>query len=260
MSGKYSAPAAACAAEILSVMKRTQGPVTLAQLERQLDRTKSLIFRVLRELEQAELLYRDSHGQYRVGIEAFGMATAYLNASGFEEGVRSVLLELADEAKETVNLGVLRGAEVTYLMKYLGPNSYVSISRVGGSVPANCVAMGKVLLAQLSDEEVAARFPEPLPRLTTHSLVTLRDLLDELAQVREQGYAWDRQEAALGRSGLALVVPFGDQRYPRAGVSISTSEEQFEDRRAQLLQLLRSAASRIREEFEGRKVLFGTVE
>ena len=87
--GAYSAPAAACAAEVLHALRTSDGPVTLAQLERQLPRSKSLIFRVLRELEAREFVMRDHAGGFRLGIEAFEMATAYLGQWAFADVVRA---------------------------------------------------------------------------------------------------------------------------------------------------------------------------
>jgi len=236
--GAYSAPAAACAAEVLHALRTSDGPVTLAQLERQLPRSKSLIFRVLRELEAREFVMRDHAGGFRLGIEAFEMATAYLGQWAFADVVRQTLRQLADETGDTVNLGVLRDAEVLYLMKVPGASSYVTVSRVGGRVPANCVAIGKALLAELSDTAIAARLRDPLPQMTDQSVQTLRDLMEELEVVRKQGHAIDREQAALGRCALAVVTNAGRPDHELTAVSISASASRFEERRDQLLDRL----------------------
>lgn len=239
--GAYSAPAAACAAEVLHALRTGDGPVTLAQLERHLPRSKSLIFRVLRELEAREFVVRDNAGGFRLGIEAFEMATAYLGQWAFADVVRQCLRQLANETGDTVNLGVLRGTEVLYLMKFQGASSYVTVSRVGGRVPANCVAIGKALLAELSDSEISARLRDPLPQMTDHSVQTVEDLLNELGIVRQQGHAIDREQAALGRCALAVVTNAGRSDHNLTAMSISTSVSQFDERRKQLLDRLVSA-------------------
>jgi len=234
----YSAPAAACAAEVLHALKSSDAPLTLAQLERLLPRSKSLIFRVLRELESHELVMRDGLGRFRLGIEAFEMATAYLSQWAFADVVRQTLEQLADETGDTVNLGVLRGGEVLYLMKFQGASSYVTISRVGGRVPANCVAIGKALLAKLDDSDVQRRFTEPLPQMTERSVRTMDGLLGELRAVRRDGHAIDREQAALGRCAVAVTAHIASTAPDPSAISISTSAAGFDDRVELLLDRL----------------------
>ena len=234
----YSAPAAACAAEVLHALKSSDAPLTLAQLERLLPRSKSLIFRVLRELESHELVMRDGLGRFRLGIEAFEMATAYLSQWAFADVVRQTLEQLADETGDTVNLGVLRGGEVLYLMKFQGASSYVTISRVGGRVPANCVAIGKALLEKLDDSDVQRRFTEPLPQMTERSVRTMDGLLGELRAVRRDGHAIDREQAALGRCAVAVTAHIASTAPDPSAISISTSAAGFDDRVELLLDRL----------------------
>lgn len=226
----YSAPAAACAADVLHSLRTSRGPLTLAQLERALPQSKSLIFRVLRELESRELVIRDGAGRFRLGIEAFELATAYLSQWAFADVVRQTLEQLADETGDTVNLGTLRVTEVLYLMKFQGSSSYVTISRVGGRVPANCVAIGKALLADLTDDEIRAKFRDPLPQMTERSVQTVDSLLRELRGIRREGYAVDREQAALGRCAIAVVVHAGESDHDATAVSISTSARGFDAR------------------------------
>lgn len=251
----YSAPAAACAAEVLHALRTSDGPITLAQLERKLPRSKSLIFRVLRELEAREFIMRDHAGQFRLGIEAFEMATAYLGQWAFANVVRQSLEQLADETGDTVNLGVLRGTEVLYLMKFQGASSYVTVSRVGGRVPANCVAIGKALLAELPDTEIRARMRDPLPQMTDQSVQTVRDLLKELGLVRQNGYAVDRGQAALGRCALAVVTNAGRSDHDMTAVSISTSAKGFDDRITHLLEQLTRARDLLERDRKTRSAL-----
>lgn len=250
----YAAPAAACAAEVLSALKRSDQALTLAQLERTLPRSKSLIFRVLRELESRELVARDSSGRYRLGIEAFELGAAYLHQSSYTDVIRQTLEQLARDTGDTVNLGVLRGGEVLYIMKFPGASSYVTISRVGGRVPANCVAIGKALLAQLPEEEIRGRLRDPLTKMTERSVDRVDDLLDELGRVRRDGYAVDREQAALGRCAVALTakMSFPDDL---AAISLSTAASTFDTRREALVQHLQRARDTLTRDHQTRIAL-----
>src|SRR5690606_2688721 len=156
----------------------------LTELARSLEQTKSLLFRVLHELEAQALVARDESGRYVLGLEAFELGAAYLAQHGFDSVMRGVLHGLSDRTGETVNLGVLDGTEILYTSKYVQPDAYVTISRVGGRVPAHCVAIGKVLLAELPDAVVAQRYDDVTMRtMTGRSISSLPDLLVELAAI-----------------------------------------------------------------------------
>jgi DNA-binding IclR family transcriptional regulator len=250
----YAAPAAACAAEVLTALRRGDGTQSLAELERSMTRSKSLIFRVLRELESHELVVRDASGRYRLGIEAFELGAAYLAHTSYTDLVRQTLAQLAKDTGDTVNLGVLRDADVLYVMKFPGASAYVTISRVGGRVPANCVAIGKALLARLSESGVRARMREPLPKMTERSVEGVDDLVMELERVRQAGYALDREQAALGRCALAVAVEWGSSGEP-AAISVSTDASSFDRRLDQLVERLMHAREVLERDWRARMAM-----
>lgn len=85
-------------------------------------------------------------------------------------------------------------------------------------------------------------------RFTGHTLANIDDLLAELAQVREQGYAEDNEE---NENGLRC---FGVPIYNRmgriiTGLSLSLPIVRFEEsKRAELVSLLHESAARISAE------------
>ncbi|HYA52346.1 MAG TPA: IclR family transcriptional regulator, partial [Streptosporangiaceae bacterium] len=68
-------------------------------------------------------------------------------------------------------------------------------SWVGKRSPAHCSSMGKALLAGLPAGEIDARYPQGrLEARTERTITGTGELKRHLAQVRERGYAVDRQE------------------------------------------------------------------
>jgi DNA-binding IclR family transcriptional regulator len=238
---RYAAPAAACAAEVLRLLKTSDGPLTLAQLERGLKRSKSLIFRVLRELELQDFVRRDETGRYRLAIQAFEVGAAYLRQTPVWEMVGGLLQEIAAGTGDSVNIGVLAGTDVLYLMHHQGASTYVTISRVGGRVPATCVAIGKALLAERPDDEIEKLFTDGLSQMTPKSVGTTRALMNEIDAVRRLGYALEHEQAVLGRSALAMTVRLSGLPDERVGLSISTDTQTFDRRQRDLLDRLRHA-------------------
>ncbi len=80
--------------------------------------------------------------------------------------------------------------------------------RPGETPSAHATAGGKLLLSQLTDEQVRALYPEDaLPALTSRTVTSRGELFAELSVVRERGFAVSRGESIAGMH--AAVVPLG---------------------------------------------------
>jgi DNA-binding IclR family transcriptional regulator len=102
---------------------------------------------------------------------------------------------------------VLEGGEVLYLDK-IEPSRTVRLSsRIGLRNPAHCTAVGKAMMAWLTDAEVENIVQRHgMRRFTTKTLTTLAELRAELAKIREIGYAVDDEEHEDDVRCVAAVV------------------------------------------------------
>jgi DNA-binding IclR family transcriptional regulator len=258
---KYSAPAAAATAELLLALARNERPLSINELTERTGYTKSLLYRVLAELEMRDFVTRLPDGNYWLGLASVELGGAFSASVTLMSSVRSVLRRLADATQETVNLGVLEGDQVLYLMREEGARSVFAVSHVGKRLPANSVALGKALLAEHADAEVraafAARLSEhaKLPALTAHTITSLDDLLDELARVRERGHAEENEEAVVGRCCAAVAAPFGQPRMETVAISVSMDEAHFHETHDEVLAGLLEARDQIVREARARSAL-----
>jgi IclR family acetate operon transcriptional repressor len=62
---------------------------------------------------------------------------------------------LAAEIGETANMGILEGDEVVYIAQVPSAHSMRMFTEVARPVHVHCTAVGKALLSQLPDAEVA---------------------------------------------------------------------------------------------------------
>src|SRR5262249_39836180 len=124
------------------------------------------------------------------------------------------LLELARRSGCPIALATLDGSEIVYVDRVRGRRLRTGGSEIatpvpGSRAPAHCVALGKVLLAEVPEPErrrllahatLAPRGPKTLTR---------RDALrEELGRVREHGLAREDEELAAGR--IAIAAPLRD--------------------------------------------------
>ena len=102
-------------------------------------------------------LEQDPKRKYRLSRGAAGPGTAAIGAMRRQIPARAVLEELREQTGHTVSMGVLNGARVIYIHRLLGHRAgQYAIDcdiGVGANVPVHCTAIGKVLLASLSDAE-----------------------------------------------------------------------------------------------------------
>jgi len=180
----------------------------VGELSRQLGLHKSTVSRLMRTLEQGGLLAQNAETRrYRLGLDLIGLSRLVVSYLDVREVARPVLRRLAEMCQETVNLAVLDGGQVIDLDQYVPHKHAIKISGWGRwRMPLHCTAAGKVLLAYLPPDELERTLPPRLERLTPHTITDIDDLLQELEQVRQQGYAFAREELEEGLNAVAAPI------------------------------------------------------
>ena len=218
---KSLSPAVSRAAAFLEVLADSPGPVGTTEIAERLNLPKSSVSNIGRALADTGLVSR-INGEYRLGHRLLGLANAYLARINEVDAFNEVTNEVASDYEETLQLAVLSSDfDVVYLARRDGAQPVRLLSDIGRSLPANCTALGKALLARLDDAEVvdrAGRIGE-LKSLTSKSITDLDTLLAQLKQIRERGYAFDDEEAAEGVVCFARAFPVPLRQDGAAAVS-----------------------------------------
>jgi DNA-binding IclR family transcriptional regulator len=129
---------------------------------------------------------------YVAGPALVEVGLAVVGSLNVREQARPAMEELNTELGETVHLGVLEGNQVRYVDAVESERALRVVARTGTLVPAHCTSLGKALLSQLTDQQVAELYPtsaEPFPARTAQSLTTSAQLVKEIAKTRGRGYA-----------------------------------------------------------------------
>ncbi|MPZ85197.1 MAG: helix-turn-helix domain-containing protein [Actinophytocola sp.] len=210
--GVREVKSAARTLELLELLAaRRNRPARLRELSEALGMPRSSCYAVLRTLTKHGWVRTDASGTlYGIGIRALLAGTTYLDTDPFVRIAKSVLDNLGEHLDETFHLGRLSGGDVVYLVtresgQYLRPHS-----RVGRRLPAYSTALGKALLAELDADELAAHLPGELAPLTTHTITDPATLRQDLASVRDRGYAVDREENTAGVKCFAVPLRYAE--------------------------------------------------
>ncbi|RVU23043.1 IclR family transcriptional regulator [Streptomyces antnestii] len=147
-------------------------------------------------------------GRFHLGLRVFQLGNAYGERIDLVTSGRLIAEEIAAECNETVNVGMLDGPDVVYMAKVESRQAVRMVSAVGRRLPASCTAVGKALIAFLSEAELEALYPSAagLPSLTPRSIVDRAELLAQLAEIRRSGLAFEAGESTPDVSCAAAPV------------------------------------------------------
>lgn len=206
---------------IIELLAAHPGGMSLQQLAAESGLAKSTAHRLLASLIQLGYAVQDSFTtHYRLTLKMFELSSGIVNDLDVMGVARPHLDRLANRSGEAVHLVIRDGADIVYIYKAEAGGMRMS-SRVGMRSPMYCTGVGKAMLATLPYREVEQVWAQSRPkRLTEHTITTLPRLLEQLAQVRADGYAVDDEENELGIRCIALALP-GPSGKAEAAFSIS---------------------------------------
>jgi len=240
---KYPVKSLVKALNILEILGGSSSGESLTSISERLRLGKSTVHRLLATLRDHDFVWLDPHsGNYLVGAKILQLSEQLNQQSILIRYGGPILEELVTTVNETINLGVLEGSSVLYIIKKEADIPLKMSGKVGKRFPAHCTAMGKVLLAGLSPEELRAQYPrdEDLTIMTPKSISSISELEKNLDKVREQGVAFDNEELYQGVVCIAAPVRDHDGKVI-AAISLSLPKhrlepETFNEFRTHLLQ------------------------
>lgn len=195
--------------ELLEFFAGSPGMHSLAAVQESVGYPKSSLYMLLRTLVELGWIETDATGtRYGIGVRALLVGTSYIDGDEVVAAARPTLDRLSDETSETIHLARLDGTSVVYLATRQSQHHLRPFTRVGRRLPAHSTSLGKSLLATYTDEQVRKLLPATLEPLTEHSHTDREKLIEELAQIRAQGYAVDREENTLGLRCFGVAIPY----------------------------------------------------
>jgi|SRR5216684_4688495 len=246
-----SIPATLRAVSVLEALVAAERPAALAELTGMVRLPKPTLYRMLGMLEAAGLVIREPGARrYAPGPRLATLGRNVMLNGSLRAGRRAILARLVDEIGETCNFTMLDGAEVIYVDRVEAAWPLRMNLTSGSRVPLHCTASGKLLLALLpkaSRERIMGQLA--LTRYTDTTITDRRQLAVELARIRANRYATDKEECHAGL--VCVAVPVADRRKRAcAALAVQAPVSRMPLERALChLPALRQAASAMAETF-----------
>jgi IclR family pca regulon transcriptional regulator len=243
--------------KIIEAFGKSSNPLTLSEIARTIGTNKTTATRFCHTLMQLGYIKRDPQRRYHLTPRVLSLGYASIRSAGWIKVAQHYIEELSKEINETINLSMLDGSEIIYLVRAKTEKILPYDLMIGSKLPIYCTSMGKVLLAfgqEKKTQDLIAHLE--LNALTHHTITRKNDLLREIKQTRERGYAFSDEEFSLGLRSVAVPL-FGDKPYALAAINIAVPTKRYavKDLETALVPRLRNLAKQINRALKGMETL-----
>ncbi len=185
--------------EILETFTPQAPIMSLSEISKQLGYPKTTVYTILATLVHKGIVEHMGNGKYALGTAIISMTQAVRINVQLRDRAAPLLRELADSCRESVYLTILDGTSCLYIYAVESPDRLLARTAIGDKSPLYCTSAGKAILSFLPHEEVKNLFEStPLIPYNDNTITNLDNLITELAESRERGYAIDNEEHEKG--------------------------------------------------------------
>ena len=210
---------------IIETLRQLEG-AGVTELSDHLNIPNSTVHDHLKTLEQEELVVKRDN-QYYIGMRLLDLGGYARNQMSIFQIAKPEMRQLANETGEHVNLMIEEHGLGIFLHMVEGEQAVRLDTHAGKRVYLHTTALGKAILAQISEErleEIIER--RGLPEMTSRTVSSREELDEELAGIRERGYSTDDEERISGMRCVAAPICPGDEVLGAVSVSGPKSKMQ----------------------------------
>jgi DNA-binding IclR family transcriptional regulator len=205
---KYNVPGLDRALSIIELLnERTMG-LSVNEVAAILKLPVNSVYRIMTTLERRKYVKKSKDGPgFILSEKLLQLATPVTGDPSFIESVIPYLYKLRDDTQESMLAGTFVNEEGIVLEQIDGLHNFSFKVKPGLRFPLHTSAPGKAFLASLPDTEskqIIARLK--LTRFTLKTITTQAKLHKELTEVRQLGYAVDREEEMEGQICIGAVI------------------------------------------------------
>lgn len=212
---------------VLEALAQAQDPLTLSELARSVGINNVTATRFCYTLIRLGFISRDSQLRYHLTPHVLSLGYAAIRRLDWRKVAHYYLEQLSKETRETVNLSVLNGQGILYLIRIKTEKILPFDLHIGSQLPVHCTSMGKVLMAFAPQEQTSPILNMLNLRPLTHRTLTrLKDYLKELEETRKRGYAINDEELSVGLRSVAAPVQDA-QGLTMAAINIAVPTKRF---------------------------------
>ncbi|MFC5746533.1 IclR family transcriptional regulator [Actinomadura rugatobispora] len=194
------------AAAILRLLANSSGRLGVGELASSLGLARGTVHGILRTLVRVGFVEQDeASGKYQLGAALLHLGTSYLDVNELRSRAINWADALAARSGEAVRIGSLLDGKVLVVHHVFRPDDSLQAMDIGSLLPLHASALGKALLAHDVNAAASIRGTE-LESFCRRTITDHRSLARSLTRVREQGWASEIEEFALGEAAIAAPI------------------------------------------------------
>lgn len=212
---KYAIHSVETAFLLLEILAKAESELSISEICKKVNLPKGTVHRHLGTLKKLNYVEQNQkNSKYRFTFEAYRVSVSIVAKFGIRSGLNKaipLIKKVSQDFNEMITLALLDDDRVVYIYATSSDNPLKLDFKIGYTQPAYCTALGKILLAYLSNKKLDKYLKgTKLIRFTPYTIINKKQLQDELKQIREKGYCLVNEEYILGISDLS--VPVSDQQ------------------------------------------------
>ena len=229
--------------------------LSLSEVARATGLTRAAARRFLLTLVKLGYVRNDGR-EFSLRPRVLELGYAYLSGLALPEVAAPHMEELVARLHESSSISVLDGHHIVYVVRVPTKRIMTVAISVGTRFPAYATSMGRVLLAQLSDDEFERYLAEAtFERLTARTVTSPARLRTIVRDTARQGYAIVDQELEEGlRAVAAPIRGAADVGTAAINVSAHASRVSMVALRGQILPALLETARQIEADLQAQTV------
>lgn len=195
------------ALEILEIFGESSRPITLTEVANLAKLTKTTTQRFINTLFSLGYLNREENKRYFLGTKILSLGFQFLNSSNLITMTKPYLDKFSSEVEMTFNLGVLDNCDVLILHRKEVRKFLKFDVHPGSKLLAYGSALGRVLLAGLSDGDINSRLNAmEVEKITPKTVVSKEAIMEQIVKTGETGYAISDQEQTMDLCSIAVPL------------------------------------------------------
>ncbi len=192
---------------------------TAAELALACGINRATAWRLLATLEAHGFVDRDPvSSRYQVGYTIVRLAAA-AGIDGLVRRTHHILERVCAQTGEAADLALGRRSGLVYVDE-VAPQAVLTVNWLARPVPPHATSTGKAWLAWLPEQEARGVLGPVLKGFTDATVTDVSQLLGELSQIRERGYAVSAGELEPALCGVSAPVLRSGEHRPLAVFSI----------------------------------------
>lgn len=193
---------------IMETVAPFENGLTAIELETTLGLPKTTINRLLHALIESGMINSDNvrNRTYRLGDRLLQLLQMSPDSGWLATLAQRPLQDLADQTGQSAFLSKFDGAEVRSVTCVAPDTPIRTYVMPGMTMPVNAAASAKAILAHHPKQTVKLILASELRSYTENTKTKVAELMKELAEVKERGYATDLAEHVPGLGSIAIPI------------------------------------------------------